>query len=48
VKEADASILNKLYSSLDAVRQKDMKEHVGKSVKNYKAVLEFANATKGK
>lgn len=48
VKEADASILNKLYSSLDTVRQKDMKEHVGKSVKNYKAVLEFAIATKGK
>jgi hypothetical protein len=48
VKEADASILNKLYSSLDTVRQKDMKEHVGKSAKNYKAVLEFAIATKGK
>jgi hypothetical protein len=47
VKESDASILNKLYSSLDTVRQKDMKEHVGKSVKNYKAVLEFAIATKG-
>jgi hypothetical protein len=48
VKEFDASILNKLYSSLDTVRQKDMKEHVGKSIKNYKAVLEFAIASKGK
>lgn len=48
IKAEEASLLNKLYSSLDTIRQKDMKEHVGKSAKNYKAVLEFAIATKGK
>lgn len=48
VKEADANLLNSLFKSLDAQRQKEMKEHISESLANYKAVLEFVLIAKGR
>lgn len=47
IKAEEAKVLNQLLASLDKTRQAEMIEHVGKSAKNFKAVVEFANATKG-
>ena len=40
-----AKVLNALFHSLDKNRQNEMKEHIEKSSKNFKAVLEFARAS---